>query len=79
MKLSLTEKAKAIKKGRMVAGVSDGERMELAMAYIRQELSLTQIAKAVWPGQTGHAGLNVYSLVCSGLKEAYRLGKIKFV
>lgn len=71
----LLDKAKAVKENRggRPSIVADDDRMELALAWVKGEVSLTQIMAAIGRPSTS----NFYALMAVGLREAYRKGLLK--
>ena len=74
-KKTLLEKAKAVKMGRRDTIITD-EHVELALAWIRDEVNLSQINVALKKSrQSG----NVLYKMATSLREAHRQGKIKII
>lgn len=51
------------------------EEVELALAWMRDEISMTQATVAI--GQDKRQGAMIYSKFCLALREAYRAGLLK--
>jgi len=74
MKKTLLQKAKEVKthkKGRLVVG---NEEIELAFAWLRDEVDLRQMSAVLGVSYTGGSSLYRVSVF---LKEAYKQGKLK--
>ena len=76
MKQTLLEKAKATKVNRRLGSKVTDEHIELAFGWLRGEVRLTQMNKALEKNpQRG----NVLYFVATCLKVAYEQGKIKII
>lgn len=72
---TLLEKAKAVRIVKSRGNSRDiplDDRVELGMAWMKGEVTATQVSSA-----TGKNDTSFYSLVAIGLREAYRRGLIK--
>lgn len=70
MKKSILDKAKATKKRKEVTE----QDIEVSIAFIKGEITLTQMAKAYGKDRITEAGC--YSKVTRSIREAYSQGKI---
>ena len=78
--MSLLKKAKSIenKKPRHKKMYLTDELIELAIAWAKDEVTLTQCAKVIFPDKETSKSTNlVYSRFAIVLKEAIRQGKLK--
>lgn len=72
---TLLEQAKEIKVKRSYAtGKITGEEIELAMAWMKDDIRLVQINKLL--GYRTNTGHTLYKIAC-WIREGYRRGKIK--
>ncbi len=74
--MTLLEKAKAIGHRSSTKHVITPEKIELAIAYIKNEITMTQIAKVLSDNKTSNTG-NIMYFIPILLKEAYKQGLIK--
>lgn len=76
--LSLLEQAKQISRMRLNRqNISEEDHIQLSIAFMAMEITLTQLARVVWPGKDPRAvSARIYIFVAIGLKKAYEQGKI---
>ena len=55
------------------------EEIELTLAWLKEEISLTQAGKVIQKRRGLKHGMGVYVLFARSLKELYRRGKIKLI
>lgn len=70
--MTLLEKAKKIHANKKLTAVTS-EQVELAIAWLKSEISYTQVSIAI----EQKAGQQPYSFVANALKRAYEDGKLK--
>jgi len=75
MKKTLLQKAKEVKLKTAFRKSIDDEQIELAIGWMKDEISITQMSKVLnWKVSGG-----TRSTVASWLREGYRRGKIKVI
>ncbi len=74
-KETLLEKAKKIKGKAHPKVPLTNEHLELAFAWLRNEIGLTQVNLAI--GKDPHKSGNILYSIAVWLREAYRQGKLK--
>lgn len=75
--MSLLEQAKQITKGKKSVNVSTEDHIQLSVAFVAGEITLTQLASVVWPDkEPKDVTSRVYVFVATGLRRAYEAGFI---
>lgn len=77
IKISLLDQAKQITTGHKAVNISAEDHIQLSIAFLAKEITLTQLATVVWPDkEPREVTSRVYVFVTQGLKKAYEAGKI---